>query len=523
MPASNLLTQLLPELILLVGACGLLFLGATRLAASRSFLPFAGVLVLVAALVVTIRRGEPDGSFAAMGLWISSLTHYVRWVALSVGILILLVNWYLPVQEERGEFVALILLSLLGVLLTASANDWLVLFFAIELVSIPTYILIALSRLDQRAAEASVKYFFLGALSAAILAFGLSFLYGASGTTQIQHIAGGVISLTLPSTGELGSIAMIGFLFVLAGLAFKVAAVPFHVYAPDVYEGAAAPITGMLGFVPKLAGFVALIKLFAAIGWNLPIEIKWLVWILAAVTMTAGNVIALLQDNVKRMLAYSSIAHTGYMLVALLIGPVAGEGPMHDGVAALLFYIAVYGAMNLGAFAMIASFGRKHGELETLDDMNGIASQAPAVALALAICVFSLMGFPPTAGFIGKLYILTAAFSFSADHAFAQPLLVLAIVAVVNTVISAGYYLRIVAAAYVGKSSTPANPTGGFTLRWGLAVCSLAMLVLFVWPRGLAGQASRATAAIHDSVSAAHTVVRVDTDFGNAQVDRTSP
>lgn len=509
----NALIQLGPELILLIGACEVLIVGVMKGSQRTHWVSPITLAVVLLALAATLALGVPQGSHAVPGLLLGPLTYYGRLITLGMGLLIVLVNWHQPVAEERGEYMGMILFSLLGVLLTASANDLVVLFFAIELVSIPTYVLIALSREDIRASEASVKYFFLGAMSAAILAYGLSFLYGAAGTTTIFASVGGATVSSLASGAGMSGPALIGLLLVFAGLAFKIAAVPLHVYVADVYEGAASPVTGMLGFVPKIAGFMALIKIFAAFNWELPAALNWMVWIIAALTMTAGNVLALLQKNVKRMLAYSSIAHTGYMLIALLVGPVAGQGPMHDGVAALLFYIAVYGAMNLGAFALLTAFRIGERPAETLDDLAGLASRAPVAALALAICAFSLMGIPPTAGFLGKLYVFSAAFSLSdaqvsaafslpATYSFYHPMVVLAVIGVANSAIGAAYYLRIVAAAYVGTEVEQVAPSGGRPVRWGLALCSIPMLVLFVWPTGLTNQAHQATVALRDSNAA---------------------
>ncbi len=492
------LIPLAPELLLMVGACLVLLVGVTpRAGRSQCVSPVALVVVLLA-LGASLWLGASKTGATIPGLWLTPLTFYVRCVALGIGALIILVNWHQAVAPERGEYMSLILFSLLGVLLTASANDMIVLFFAIELVSVPTYVLIALSREDSRASESAVKYFFLGAMSAAILAYGLTFLYGAAGTTVLSTAAAG---------GSLGSAmgahAIIGLLFVFAGLAFKIAAVPLHVYVADVYEGAASPITGMLGFVPKMAGFVALIKIFGACNWDLPDALLWMVWVVAAATMTVGNVLALIQRNVKRMLAYSSVAHTGYMLIALLVGPVAGKGPMGDGVAALLFYLGVYGAMNLGVFAVLSAF-RTHGrDMETLDDLSGLYGRAPFAALALAVCAFSLMGFPPTAGFIGKFYLFSSAFSLNSSHAFHGPLVVLAVIGVVNSAIGAAYYLRIAATACVHAETEAASPAGGLPVRWGVALCTIPMLVFFAWPAGLANPAREATAAIHESLQAA--------------------
>jgi len=483
-------SHLLPEVILLVGGCAVLFTGVTAAARSASVTPMMALMVIAAALVATLRSDGDVTVLAAPGVLLTPLSHYVRLATLSIGLLLVLVNWNQPAARERGEYMSMILFSLLGVLLTSSANDWVLLFFAIELVSVPTYVLVGISRTSPRASESAVKYFFLGAFSAAVLAYGLSFLYGASGTTTIFSVDGGVVSSNLIAAGS-SAYLMIGLLFVVAGLAFKIAAVPFHGYAPDVYEGAASPITGMLGFVPKLAGFVALIKLFGALDWALPSSLNWLMWVMAAATMTVGNVLALLQTNVKRMLAYSSIAHTGYMLVALLAGPVAGTGPMKDGVAALLFYMTVYGVMNLGAFALLSAYRVNDEPAETLDDISGLATRAPWLAFGLVVCVFGLMGFPPTAGFLGKLYIFSSALSLPAAHPFHGPMLALVIIGVLNSAIAAAYYLRIAGAVYMGSPIGEGRRSPGVAARWGLGACSIAVIALFIVPSTLTNPAGQ--------------------------------
>jgi len=492
------LAQFAPEIVLLVGACAVLFAGVLPFARRARLEAPLTLAILLCALWISIRQGEPDGRTSFLGLWLTSLSWYARVITLSVGTLLILVNWIQPAAEERGEYFALILFSLTGVLLTASANDWLVLFFAVELVSIPTYVLIALSRGDVRASESTVKYFFLGAMAAALLAYGMSFLYGATGSTQIHAVSEGIgVSLLHSGDGPLSATALIGLLLVLAGLSFKVAAVPFHVYVPDVYEGAAAPITGFLGFVPKFAGFLALIKVFSVLNWRLPDELFWLLWVLAALTMTAGNVLALLQHNVKRMLAYSSVAHTGYMLVGLLVGPVNGVGPLHDGLTAVLFYIAAYGVMNLGAFALLSFLRAGDREAEELDELGGAAARFPLAALAFAVCIFSLMGLPPTGGFLGKVYLFGSAFSVAADHPFRSALVALAIIGVLNSAIGAAYYLRIVGALYMGRTVEQVTSIRHFAARLALILCGAAMLVLFARPGPLIRRAGRATAVVH--------------------------
>lgn len=518
MSATMLARQLAPEIVLLIGACAALIVGVTASRHRPHWVSLTGLLTVLLALVISIRMGVPEANAAGFGLWVTSLTLYTRCIALSVGALLVLINWWQAEYAECGEYQAMMLCSLLGLLLTASANDWVVLFFAIELVSVPTYILIALSRKDARAAEATVKYFFLGAMAAALLVYGLSFLYGISGTTTIRAVGGAPASM-LAGTQASNPLVTVALTLVFAGLAFKVAAVPLHFYAADVYEGAASPITALLGFVPKFAGFIALIKVFSALNWSLNPAMWWMVWIIAAATMTFGNVLALLQRNAKRMLAYSSIAHTGYMLIALLAGPLAGEGPMHNGVAALLFYIAVYGVMNLGAFAVLAAFKSGDREVETLDDLSGLAARAPWAALVLAVCVFSLMGFPPTAGFLGKLYIFSSALSFEEGHLHHGAMIALAVIGVVNSAIAAAYYLRIVAAAYMGKINERVQPVAAFPLRAGLVLAAIPLLIVFAWPAGLRSPARGAAIAV-DSSGSADTKVTSSLSGEELHVDR---
>ncbi|MGB0716640.1 MAG: NADH-quinone oxidoreductase subunit N, partial [Phycisphaerae bacterium] len=501
----NVLTNgmyMVPELVLLLGACVTLIAGADHRSRTSLLVSPLALITLVVAIVASLLL-RPEEEFVAPlpGILLNSLSHYTRLITLGIGVAIVLVNWAQCGRAERGEYMGLILLSLMGVMLTASANDLLILFFAIELVSVPTYVLIALSRDDARASEASVKYFFLGALSTAILAYGMSFLYGMAGTTTLSTLQDGVAYSVWPAGSEFGPLALAGLLMVIAGLAFKIAAVPFHVYAPDVYEGAASPVTGMLGFVPKLAGFLAFAKILSLMQWDIPGQLYWVMWLMAAASMTFGNVLALLQRNVKRMLAYSSVAHTGYMLIALLVGPVAGAGPMRDGLAALLFYMVVYGLMNLGAFAMLAAFSRAKGEeIETLDDISGLSSIAPWESFALAVCVFSLIGFPPTAGFLGKLYVFSSAFSLETLHPFHGPVVALAIIGVINSAIGAAYYLKIVGAVYVREAVDAPVSKNSQPIRFALAMCSIPMLVFFLRPAMVTDAARAATTSMRPTL-----------------------
>lgn len=493
LPAMNVLVaSLLPEMVMLAGAAAVLFVGLARNPAVSSAVFRFSVLTVLAALVAAWRSSRGDGP-AMPFLHDDSLVWYARLITLGVGLLILLANRHVPETTERGEFFSLLLCSLTGILLVVKANDLVLLFLALELVSVPTYILVGLSRSDIRAQEATGKYFFLGAFAAALMLYGFSFLYGVAGTTTLfgADAGGRSIAAALFRTGAMDDpLTVVGLLLALGGLAFKIAAVPLHFYVPDVYQGAASPITGMLGFVPKFAGLLAIIRLLSLSGWGYGDSLFWALWVIAAVTMFVGNTLALMQQNVKRMLAYSSIAHSGYMLVGIVAGPgapgLALRSPMRDGLSAILFYIAIYGVMNLGAFAAL-SFFRKPGagkeeSAETLDDLAGAARRHPWAALGLAVCVLSLMGLPPTGGFLGKLYLFSAAVSAAEGTARYGPMIWLVIIGVLNSAIAAAYYLRIVASCYLRTPVEQVAPSPCIALRACVALCAAGVLAVFFRP-----------------------------------------
>jgi NADH-quinone oxidoreductase subunit N len=310
-----------------------------------------------------------------------------------------------------------------------------VLFLGLELMSIPVYVLAAFDRRSPRAAEAGLKYFLLGAFAAGFLLYGIALVYGATGTTNLALIGVQIASL------DLGGHPMLvtGLGLLLVGFGFKVAAVPFHMWAPDVYDGAPTPVTGFMATAVKAAAFAAL---FRVLTEAFPDAALWrdLAAALAAVTMIAGNLVALAQRSLKRMLAYSSIAHAGYLLVAVAAGTAAGR-------AAFLVYLVAYTLMTLGAFALLAAKGRRGESDVRIDDLAGLATRRPWHALALAVCMLSLLGFPGTAGFIGKWYILAAAAQ--------QGLWWLAAVLVLTSVVSAGYYLPVIMASYMKPEPAP--------------------------------------------------------------------
>lgn len=485
MIAQSMLSLLAPEFIVGLGSLAVLLCGLRQGRSPTSDRKLAGILTLVVLLAAAAAAWWivlPGNVVQRWGLKVGNLAGYVRLVTLGISLLVVLVHWCMSARNEHGELFSLILLSVTGLLLTALADDLVVLFLAVELVSIPTYIMAAMSRTDVRAQEASVKYFFLGALSSAVMVYGFSFIYGTAGSTVLGHS---------PALGQAGGYLQIGLLLAFAGVAFKMAAVPMHAYVADVYQGSAAPLGGLLAFFPKMAGILVIIKLLPAMGYDVGAagsaslnHVGFIfLWVVAAATMTVGNVLGLMQSNVKRILAYSSIAHSGYMLIGLLVVPGGGGAMIRDGWAATLFYMVAYAIMNLGAFAVLAVIRRDGRPVEELKELGGLSKRQPALALVMAICVFSLMGMPPTAGFMGKLYVFGSALSVGAQHPYEQAMIVLAIIGVVNSAIAAGYYLRIIGACYLAEDTM-----GAFTVlrsgavRLGLLLCCLLVVLIGLWP-----------------------------------------
>ncbi|MFI4896225.1 MAG: NADH-quinone oxidoreductase subunit N [Phycisphaerales bacterium JB059] len=453
------IAYLWPEIALFLTTCVVMVIGLSKSLEIRKTCAWvcAVGLVIAAALSINSPSANPDSLFP---LWIPFFKLMISLVGL--GLLLVVIGTvdrrleeriaagkaiYSAMYATRAEFYAFFLFSLTGLMLCASADDLIWLFLALELTSLPTYMMVVISTRGTRSQEAGVKYFFLGALGAAIFLYGFSLLYGAAGTTSLRGIADSFAS------DGVSTLAMAGLLVSVLGVSFKIAAVPMHFYTADVYQGAASPVSAFLAFVPKTAGFIAILLLAGTAGWThhggqLPEALHWMLWVVAAVTMTLGNVLALLQTSVKRVLAYSSIAHSGYMLVGVIAGPGEAGGPFwQNGIAAVLFYLLSYGVMNLGAFAVIASIERANGEEgENFDDLRGLCSRCPILGWSMVLSCLSLLGLPPLLGFLGKFGLFTS--GISAGH------LPLVIILGLNSAIAAFYYLKIVATVALDK------PTG---------------------------------------------------------------
>jgi NADH-quinone oxidoreductase subunit N len=469
---GGIVLGLLPELVLTAWALVLLLAVAWRhrddqdqqLAGQLALLALVSTLLVV--LWMWTRGAHPDGPVLMIALDGFRFATAVVFLLGAVMAVMLSLSYLGREGVRVPEYYVLVLLATVGMLFMGGAADLIVLFLGLELMSVAIYALAGIDRRSAFAAEAAVKYFLLGAFASGFFLYGIALIYGATGSTNLPQIHQQVLALGLQSNVML--LAGLGLL--LIGFGFKVAAVPFHMWAPDVYDGAPTPVTAYMAAAVKAAAFAALIRvLFQALGATAAVW-QQAVWWLAVMTMVIGNIVALAQTQLKRMLAYSSVAHAGYLLVAIASGTDLGA-------AAFLFYILAYTLMTVGAFAILAAAGRQGERDVRIDDLSGLASRRPWLAFAMAVFMLSLLGFPGTAGFIGKWYILSSVIQ--ADQA------TLAIVLVLTSVVSAGYYLPVVMAMYM-KPPASAESHAGTTLvgasRWVVGASAALLLLFGVWP-----------------------------------------
>ena len=384
---------------------------------------------------------------------------------LSAAITVLMSTRYLEVEgAPAGEYFFLILCATLGMMVMAGGIDLITIFIGLETMAISFYILVGFIKPNQRSNEAAIKYFLLGAFSLGILLYGMSIMYGLSGTTGLRAMAPIL-------AGQQGDPRLVlAVILVVAGVGFKIAAVPFHMWAPDVYEGAPTPITAFLSVGSKAASFAMLMRIFLEGLPSSSADWRVLFWLLAVVTMTVGNIAALTQTNIKRMLAYSSIAHAGYVLMGIVAGTTRG-------VSAMLIYLFIYVFMQLGAFTVVVLLRRRDVIGDELKDFSGLAFRNPFAAFSMLLFMLSLGGIPPTAGFMGKFWLFSAAI----DSGYIW----LAIIGVLNSAISLYYYVRLVVFMYLKKETIGSEPTISPSLTFALGVAVAATLVLGLYPRWL--------------------------------------
>jgi len=444
-------------------------------------------LAVTAAVTLVVGSGETARAFGGM-YRLDALTSFLDLLFISIiAMTIVFAPDYLtPRGLPVAEFAVVLVFAMCGTFVIAASADLLLLFLGLELMVLPGYLLAGYHKSDNFSTEGAIKYFLLGSFSSAIFLFGLAFVWGLTGSTSIVVVASKLTEVATHQVPFSPGLAM-GFAFLTTGVAFKIAAVPFHYWTPDAYQGSPTPVTGYLSVGPKIGAFALILRLFVeALG---PMKADWLpvIVVLAAATMTLGNLVALTQDNVKRMLAYSSIAHTGYMLVGLA----AYAGGQRQGLEGLLFYGAAYSFMNLGAFAVIAALQKRAGVNSGLATFAGLGRKEPILGLLMVLFLLSLTGIPPTAGFFAKALIIVAAVQAGGWVGF------LAVVMVLNAAAAAFYYLRVVVYMYMREpaSETPALRHG--RLLWGgLAAATVLTIAFGVFPGLILGVVQGAAKAI---------------------------
>src|SRR6185437_2237137 len=451
----------LPEIVLSLVAMAILIFGVLRQDDSffLSSMFALGGFLLAALLVLTTGYGIGyHGQFVADAF--SSLTKILILAGAALSV-ILSLDYNRHNHTARFEFPVLMLLSVTGMMVMVSASNLMTLYLGLELQSLGLYVLAAFARDDLRSSEAGLKYFVLSALASGLLLYGVSLVYGFSGTMDFAALAK---TLTLPQSASPGLI--VGIVFVLVGLAFKISAVPFHMWTPDVYEGAPTPVTAFFSTAPKVAAFALLLRTMATPFGHQLIAWQTLIIIVSVASMILGALAAIGQTNIKRLMAYSSIGHMGYALIGLAVGT-------PEGIRGVLIYLVVYVFMSAGTFACIIAMQRRGRALEQITDLSGLARTDPALALALAVFMFSLAGIPPLSGFFGKLYIFLAAVQ--------GGMWTLAIIGVLTSVVGAYYYLRVVKVMYFDAPEAPFDPRPA-SLSFVAAATGLFTTFFFIFP-----------------------------------------
>ena len=485
MTVVNLITidfswlPILPLIAVSVGAMVVMLVGVRLEDEDSASLGFLVLVTLLAAFVLTMfELGQNTPAFRGSLVMDDYAVFFEAVIIVTTAVTVAMSLQYAADAGLAGaEYYALVLFAALGMMLMAAAGDLIIIFLGLETMSIAVYALAGFIRRDPKSNEAAVKYFLLGAFSTGFLLYGIALVYGATGTIRLEPIRA-----SLTSGIGANPLLLMGLGMMLIGFGFKVAAVPFHMWAPDVYEGAPAPITAFMAVGVKLAAFAGFLRIFTANLGAISNEWTAVLWMVAVLTMTAGNLIALVQSNIKRMLAYSAIAHAGYVI----LGMAAGRG--HDAGGAILYYLLAYAFTSLGAFAVVVALERGAEAHDEIADYRGLAREHPGLAAAMALCMLSLAGVPPLAGFVAKFYIFAAALN--------AGLVWLVVIAVLNSVVSVYYYVGVIVAMYMQEGSVRVEQMSRRPgLLIGIAVGVAGVIVLGVYPQPYMGAAVSAFAS----------------------------
>jgi NADH-quinone oxidoreductase subunit N len=469
MPPLNF-NVILPIAVLVIWACVLLLVDLFL--KSKSVTAFLAALGLALTLGLTLSQiGYSATSFNG-AVVVDGFSTFVSALLLISGLLgVALAYDYLKrIQNERGEYYTLLLFSISGMMLMSQAADLIIVFLALELLSIPLYVLAAFAVPRVESEEAGLKYFLLGAFSGGFVVYGIALVFGATGSTSLR----GIVEAAAGSPNPM--LLTVGAALILVGIGFKVAAVPFHMWTPDVYHGAPSAVTAFMASGAKIAGFAALLRVFVLAFPTLAADLTPILATISALTMIVGNLLAISQTNIKRLLAYSSIAHAGYILMAFV--PYGQPGVVATSVASGLFYLVAYALSNFGAWGVVIALEKKEGMGLQIADYAGLGRTRPALAAAMAIFMLSLTGIPPTLGFVGKFYLFRAAIE--------GQYYLLAVIGVVTSLISAYYYLRVVVTMYMREGEPETTSEPWLNLTWGVSavltvLVSILPAPLFAW------------------------------------------
>ncbi len=475
--------RILPEIVLSVFAVLIMVLEPFVGAAHKKLLGWLAVLGIGAASVTAgYLSSDPSLMGPAFGGAVSAdeFSTYFIYLFLLVAALVIMgsMDYLERDHAQHGEFYALMLLATVGMCFMAASTDLIMIFLGLEISSISTYILAGYRRSDPLGNESSLKYFLLGSFATAFFLYGIAFVYGMTGTTNLLGAG-----TRMAASPQLPAFTQVALVLMFVGLAFKLSVAPFQIWAPDVYQGAPAPVTAFMSVGPKAAAFAILLRVFLGSLSAGNALTFWMLWISAVMTMCIGNLAALRQNNIKRMLAYSSIAHAGYVLVGVTAGGT-------HGISAVLYYLVAYALMNVGVFILIAYLAGSGERLVQIDDYKGLAAARPAIAACFTVFFLSLAGFPTTAGFLGKFYIFRASMH---SH-----LMGLTIIALLNSVVSVYYYFKVIVAMYMHEGKTA---TSDVVLPWpvaaALTICVLGIFYLGLAPNTMAGLSSLASYSLH--------------------------
>ncbi len=415
---------------------------------------------------------------------VDSFAIFFKFIFLAITALTVLISMrYLSIEEiHLGEYYALVLFSVIGMMVMAGGSDLLTIYIGLELLSIPIYMLVGFMKRDLLSQEGGIKYFLLGAFSSGIILYGIALAYGITGTTNLAAMHAAFGETTGPNI-----LLTLSVIMIVAGFAFKIALVPFHMWAPDAYQGAPTSITAFISVGTKAAAFAGLLRIFAVAFEGIADQWAILLWLLAVFSMTWGNIAAMVQSNLKRLLAYSSVAHAGYVMMGLVVGS-------EIGMASVLLYLAVYIFMNMGAFTMVILLCRQNFRGDRVEDFRGLARAHPLAGIGFVIFFLSLAGIPPTAGFVGKFYLFSAAIE--------SGYIWLALIGVLNSVLSVYYYFKIVANMYMAEPAGKVDISTSVPLRLALGLMVAGVLLIGVYPDPLISAAKASVAPFFQGASA---------------------